>query len=59
MILNMAIAGLFVLLGLLIDEANLNIYLVFVITSVLLLGTYIALMIFIKKKQVKLFSKVG
>ena len=59
MILNMVIAGLFVLLGLLIDEANLNIYLVFVITSVLLLGTYIALMIFIKKKQVKLFSKVG
>ena len=58
-IINIAMCVLFIVLGILLLNSNINIYLIFTITSVILLVMYILINIIVRKNQVKLFSKVG
>lgn len=59
MVLVMVIAALFIVLGIYIIKYDFNIYLASFISVVLLLPIYIAINVWIKKNQVKLFNKVG
>ncbi len=58
-LISVAMAALFIVLGILLLNSNINIYLIFTVTSVILLVLYILINIIVKKNEVKLFSKVG
>lgn len=59
MIINIVICAMFVVLGIILLKGNINIYLIFILTSVILLVVYILINMIIKKNVVKLFSRVG
>lgn len=59
MMICIFISILFIVVGVITHKYNSNIYLIFAVSSLVLLVAYVGLMILINKKQVKLFSKVG
>ena len=59
MIVSLALSGAIIGSGLIILDSNVNILLIFAITSVILLSIYILINLVVKKYQLKLFNKVG
>ena len=56
--LSLALSGAMIGAGLIILDSNVNILLIFAITSVILLSIYILINLVVKKYQLKLFNKV-
>ena len=59
MLVSIVFSGAFMAFGGILINRNINIYLMFVLVSVILLSMYILLNVLINKYQDKLFSKVG
>lgn len=59
LVFTMVVCAAFVMGGVFLLSKNVNIYLMFALISVVLLLGYVCLNLFVSKKQVKLFEKVG
>lgn len=58
-IISMVIITILVLCGALLWNSNFNIYLAFLLFTIAMVVCYILLALYVKKNQIKLFSKVG